>query len=287
MLRLGYNIEQKKQIIANYCQREAIKKVYFFSPERFMFTINEEHESIEYADIIMYKYFYRLLKEIDANSLIVVNECLRTQNRNDLTFNCLRQYLNQTSHRIIFQYLPQIDTFDDFMTLYDFDTKTKYKMQKFQKSMLGEIDLKVKQIDISISPISINVSPKTLQQYETKKEKLFAEIGLKDPHTIPRNLYLLGGKEKLKLIDENKKYIGRNNRFKLPNLATYNDKSFTDTDSIIFELPHNFINLSDYLCLSNTEKVQVLSTDLKVDKWYIERYTDWAKRIQDGYSNLQ
>lgn len=285
MLRLGYNTKEKQEIIKRYCIGHNIKKVYIFSPEKFTFSVDVESENIRYEDIIMYKFFYRLLKEIDRRSLIVVNECLRTQNRNDLTYNCLRQYLNQTDHQVVFQYLPQIDTFDDFMTLLDFDTKTKYKMRGFEKSMLEGVDLSVKEINIGFDPITVNVSQKTKVAYERKKESMFANIGLKDPHTIPRNLYLMGSKEKILKVEPERRYIGRNNRFKLDNLSTYNEA--VSTKSTVFELPHNFINFSDYLYLSLSSVSEVLVTDLKVDIWYMERYNEWAKRIKDGYTNIQ
>ena len=71
-------------------------------------------------EIIQYKFYYRLLQEIGKDTLLVVNECLRMQNRYDLTYNCLRLFLQQTPHALVFQYLPIIDTIADFMVLFDF-----------------------------------------------------------------------------------------------------------------------------------------------------------------------
>ena len=65
---------------------------------------DHDDEFIEWADIIEYRYYYRLLQEIGSKTLVVVNECLRTQARHDLTYNCMRLFLNQTDHRLIFQY---------------------------------------------------------------------------------------------------------------------------------------------------------------------------------------
>lgn len=285
MIRLGLNVEEKKQVIRNYCDSFGIRKVYFFTPRHFDFDYGCDGESVMYDEIILYKVFYKLLKEIDSKSLIVINECLRTQNRSDLTYNCLRQYLNQTNHQIIFQYLPQIDEVDDFMILLDFDTKTRYKIQPFRKEMINSIDLVVKQINVSFNSVPVQTNIQTKAEYEKKKQNLFDNIGLRDPHTIPRNLYLIGGKDKVKTIDSNKVYIGRNNRFKLENLKTYSDQLFEKR--IIFELPHNFINFSDYLYLSQSGVSEVLTTELKVDKWYFSRYEEWAKRIKNGYTNLQ
>ena len=57
---------------------------------------------IEYNEVIMYRTFYPLLEEIGPDHLLVVNEFMRTRNRNDLTYNCLRHYLNQCGHTMVF-----------------------------------------------------------------------------------------------------------------------------------------------------------------------------------------
>jgi hypothetical protein len=64
----------------------------------------DDAEFIEYNELIECRTFYRLLQEIDQRTLVVLNECLRNQNRYDLTFNCIRHFLRQTSHHLIFQY---------------------------------------------------------------------------------------------------------------------------------------------------------------------------------------
>lgn len=285
MLRIGYNETQKRDIIKQYCNDNNIEKVYIFSPEKFSMLIEQNSENITYAQIIKYKYYYRLIKDIGVNDLIVINECLRTQNRSDLTYNCLRQYLLQTKHQIVFQYLPQIDTFDDFMILLDFDTRTKFKMQSFDSAMLEGIDIDVNCVDIGFNAIDVVTSDKIKAQYEKKKRQMFDNIGMKDPHTIPRNLYLIGGKSKLEKVQSDKLYVGRNKRFKLDNIATFKDAP--KEKRTIFEFEHNFINVSDYMYQSQSPNLDVLKTDLKVDDWYFERYTDWSKRIKDGYTNLQ
>jgi hypothetical protein len=285
MIRIGYNIGDKKRQIQEYCRSNNISKVYFFTPEKFAFDFEFEGETVLYDEIILYKFFYRLLKEIDGRSLVVVNECLRTQNRSDLTFNCLRQFLNQTPHQIIFQYLPQIDGKEDFMTLLDFDTKTKFKMQGFKPSMLEGVDIHIKPVEIEFTTVEVQTSEKTKIEYQRERSKLFDSIGLRDPHTIPRNLYQIGGKEKLRAVLDGEKYVAGNNRFKIPSLFTY--KESPTEKAIVFEFPHNFINFSDYLYTSQNSKITVLKSDLKVDGWYFDRYNEWAKRIEHGFSNLQ
>lgn len=282
MLRIGFNIEEKKDLIRKYCQENNVDKIYIFSPERFY--LKEFEEEIEYKDIIRYKYFYRLLREISSNDLIVVNECLRSQNRSDLTYNCMRQYLNQTNHKIIFQYLPQIDTFDDFMILLDFENRSKFKMQKFEDKMIEGVDIEIKEKHLNINVEMVEVSVSTKIKYQKLRDKYFKDIGNKDPHTIPRNLHLIGGKERIvRVID--KPILSRNNRFKSANVETY--KTCNDLGRFIIDFPHRFSDMADYLYLSDSQNIDVVCSDLKVDIWYLDKFTNWTKRIKNAYSKLQ
>lgn len=285
MIYIGLNYQEKVDAINRYRNENFIKKTVVFSPDKFMIEVADSEHRL-YTDIIMYKHYYRLIQEIDNSTLLVINECLRTQNRNDLTYNCLRHYLNQTYHQIIFQNIPIIDTIDDFMVLFDFDTRSRWKRTSFDDAPLDECDLYVHPAMVDFVPVEILSDQKTRVSYQKKKSQLINDIGLRDPHTIPRNLYLHGGRTRLTVIEKDKDYVGRNNRFKINRLRTYRDILFP-YNNIVFEFPHNFIDFSDFMTLSGQVRFEVLVTDLKVDKWYMRRYCDWAKRINDACSALQ
>jgi len=283
---LGQNNSEKNKIISEYCNENNIKKIFILSPEKFYFNCDIElKEFIEYDNIIMYVYFYRLLQEINNDVLVVINECLRTKNRYDLTYNCIRNFLNQTGHQIIFQYLPIIESFDDFFILFDFDTRSKWKGQT-DYSILKNCNINTNPINIKLNKIEIQTDAKLKLQYQKEKNNLIENIGLKDPHTIPRNLYLLSGKSKLFLIDKSKKYIGRNNRFSLPNIQTYKENSYQGNYTV-FEFCHNHIDFIDFLSLSKQVNIDVLVADLKVDKWYFERYLKWIEELDKAYAKIR
>ena len=220
MIRIGLSAAEKDAAIIAMCDECNIDKVFVLSPPQHRFTCSwDNHEFVDYKDIIMYRYFYRLLQEIDNDTLVVVNECLQTKNRNDLTYNCIRNFLNQTDKQIVFNYLPIIETLDDFFILFDFDTRSKWKRET-DIDLLKNSDIRVSKLDIGFNKIDIFTDHKTKKAYAKKKDDLIDNIGLKDPHTIPRNLYLLAGKAKLAAIERKDQYVGRNNRFKLDNLTT-------------------------------------------------------------------
>lgn len=292
MIYLGYKKNEKQDVIFSYIRDNFIKKVFILSPKKFYFDF--EYEFIEWNEIIQYKTYYRLLKDIDNNTLIVVNECLRKQNRYDLAYNCIRLFLNQTKHRIIFQYLPIIDNKENFMILFDFDTRSRWKRENFNIELFKDMNVKCKSIELKLNKLFIETDERLKIKYKKKKKELFDNIGLKDPHTIPRNLYLLSGKKKLKEIytknnlffnKNNRWYIGRNNRFKIKNFQTYKDNKY-DKKYIVFELSHNFINFIDFLYLSEQINIDIFISDLKVDEWYWKRYNNWIKEIQNVYSIL-
>lgn len=288
MIYLGN--QNKQEIINDYIKKNNIQKVFILSPKKFYFDYDKAF--IEWNDIIMYKTFYRLLQEIDRNTLIIINECLRKQNRYNLTYNCIRHFLNQTNHQIIFQYIPIIEKFEDFFIIFDFDTKTKWKGRK-EKELLKEITINKNIIDIRLNKIEIKTDNNFKEKYNKEKNKLINNIGLKEPDTIPRNLYLLSGKSKLQYINQsgffintkNTFYIGRNNRFKINNFQTFKEKEYKEK-YIIFELCHNFIDFIDFLSLSKQNVFDVLCADVKIDYWYFERYNNWIKELNNVYSIL-
>ena len=288
MIRLGLADDAKQDVVRRYCAERSIRRVFALSPDRFMVTFapGPPVDHIEYSDTIEYRVFYRLLQEIDADTLVVINECLRTQNRYDLTYNCIRNFLNQTSHQIVFQYLPLIDRFDDFMVLFDWETRSRWKREKWNERFKTEMDFAAEPVALEFHEAHVPVDSKTRVAYARKKRELIDGIGLKDPHTIPRNLYLMSGKAKLGAVSPTEHYIGRNNRFKIPTLHTYREDSYPERYTV-FEFCHNFIDFSDFLALSRQTSVDILTSDLKVDGWYLQRYRDWATRIADAYAALQ
>jgi hypothetical protein len=282
VILLGLDDTEKDAAIARYCTEHAIRKVVVFSPAKFRFTCSfATHEHVEWAEIIKYIFYYRLLQEVDASTLLVVNECLRTQERNDLTYNCLRNFLNQTEHQLVFQHLPLIDTAEDFMVLFDFDTRSRWKREKLSADLLRESTIRVREVPLELHAVEVATDAKTKAAYAREKRSLIDGIGLKDPHTIPRNLYLMSGKAKLAHVDTARAYVGRNNRFKLPNLATYRESAYPRAPYVVFEICHNFIDFADFLALSRQARVDVLVADLNIDRWYLERYQAWVGRVRE------
>lgn len=284
MIYLGLKNKNKLDIISNYVKFNNIKTVHIIQPIKFQIKLDIETDYVDYEHAIDYPIFYRLLQEIDDTHLVVLNECLRTQNRYDLTYNCIRHFLRQTDHKIIFNQLPQIDGQDDFMILFDFDSKSQWKRNKFDIDLIKENSNVVVEIpEIKFTAIDVYTPDSTKQKYEVEKHRLFSEIGSKDPDTIPRNLYLIGGKDKLFM--NNSLCIARNKRLNSINVITYDDH--VSKDVTVLEFPHRFIDFSDYLRKSWQFEYNVLTADLPVDHWYFNRYTEWSKRINETCASLR
>lgn len=287
MILLGYSNAAKDAEVARYCATHDVARVVILSPEKFRFPCTAtNHEVVDWTEIIKYRTYYRLLQEINAKTLVVVNECLRTQNRYDLTYNCMRLFLAQAGHQLVFQYLPQIDTADDFMILFDFDTRSRWKREPFKAELLEHTRIQIERPELRLTRVNIETDAATKAKYAKEKRSLIDNIGLKDPHTIPRNLYLLSGKSKLPYVRDDRHYVGRNNRFGLDRLTTYRETSFPERYDV-FEFCHNFIDFADFLALSRQTDLRALVADLKVDQWYFERYQQWLGRIDATYAVLQ
>lgn len=295
MIYLGLDDAEKNAEIARYCAEHDVHKVFVFSADRLRGAVAPGPpregltvEHIEWAEIQMYRTYYRLIQEIDGGALLVFNESLRTQARHDLTYNCLRNFTRQTGHQLIFSTLPLIDTAEDFMILFDLDTRSQWRKTPFDAALVRrESQPRGSVPAVELHPIDVATDDKTRAAYAAEKRKLIDNIGHRDPHTIPRNLYLMGGRAKLAHVTAQPAaattttYLGRNQRLRVPGLVTYAEPSFPAPPYTIFELPHDFGDLADFLTLARQPRLDVLVADLKVDRWYLERFTAWTRRIAD------
>jgi len=282
MIFIGLEHSEKQKKLSEYLQNNNIRKVFIISTEKNEYdTGNVEKEQLDWSDVIMYKYFYRLLEEIDPKCLVVIDEMLRTQNRSELTYNCAHHYLNQTPHRLIFEYFPFIEQKDDFAILLDFQDKSKYRGKKFEWGMLKEQDIRVKKAEMKFEILPVPISVGEKEEYLQKKEVLFAELGNKNPDTIPRNLHVFVGKYKKRNLCTGKIYVARNSRFNMLNVITYKNQS--TVSAIIIDFPHRRIEFNDYLKRVTPPMVSFLSTGLPVDNYYAESFRKWLERLEEFY----
>jgi hypothetical protein len=303
MIHIGLHHAYKAAVVDAYIREHGCKKIFVISPDRFApsfaTTRMDEPEKqcdgragvfVPYDRVQWYRWFYKLLAEIDGSSLVVVNECLRSQKRTgDLDLNCIRNFLNQTPHKLVFQWLPIIDTIEDFMILFDLDTKSQWKREPFRQELVQHCKLAIHNSPPALSFAHVDVDAKLLAEYAKQKTKIVAEVKGdvdKDPHMIPRQLLLVSGKAKLAHVDSGKLYVGRNNRFKLPNLATFRDVVGTD-ERVVFEFPTHVSDICDLVSTTHQSSVTVLVADTKVERWYEGAYIAWQKRMSDAYATLQ
>ncbi|MEG2217750.1 MAG: hypothetical protein RRZ24_11360 [Clostridia bacterium] len=224
------------------------------------------------------------MEEIDENYLIVCDEMLRKRNRNELTYNCLHHYQNQTQHHIEFEYFPFIEDSSDFMILMDFEHPGMFKGRKFDPSLLSHVDLICKRQNLTTVPICVGLPSGATEEYQAQKEKLFNSIGSKDPDTIPRALHIWCGKYKSCFIGDKLKFVARNNRFKRSNVLTYKDITGTG-EYIVVDFPHARIKFNDFLKVSGIERIKYMTTSLSVDQYYAEALTDWIGRLGEFYAS--
>lgn len=284
MIRIGLNVEEKQKQINEYLEANVdIKKiiVLYYKDFEEKFSTSKKIEYVEYANIIMYKFFYRLLEEIDDTHLIIVNECMRTQKRNDLTYNCAHHYLNQTKHKIVFEYFPLIESKNDFMILLDFQNKNKYRGKGFDWDFVLSEDVEIKRHSLKFKSIAVPCSTEQKGEYLLKKEELLENLKNKDPDTLPRELHLWLGKLKKSFIFSDQKYLARNARYKMSNVTTYKDVN--DANLIIIDFPCRRLDFIKYLKNTGTNDVAFLNTCLGADKWYFEDYEEWYGRVVEFY----
>ncbi|TEB13341.1 hypothetical protein [Pelotomaculum propionicicum] len=285
MIRIGLGPREKQKEIDSYLDNNGIKKVFCFYFKAFpvKYKVDCDIEYIEYADIEMYKFFYRLLDNIDHSSLIIMDGCMRTQNRSELIYNCAHHYLNQTPHRLIFEHFPIIESKDDFMILLDFENKGKYKGKGFDYVYLQNEDIKIKPVKVKLETINVETTEKDRERYEKKKQQLFDGLGEKDPDTIPRNLQILAGDIKKKAIEPDKLYIARNKRFNMENVKSYQEITGKG-DYIVIDMHYRRLNFNDFLKTTGMSRIKYLSTVLSIDSVIITEFMKWKARLEAIYA---
>lgn len=283
MIIIGMDEEQKQEQIQRYVENHDIKKVIVFSPKKFMLdlpALGVAIKQLDWDDIIRWRIFYPLLEEINESYLIVVNELIRNNKRNNLTYNCLRHYLNQCGHQIVFEYFPFIDDKNDFMILHDFDTKSKYRNQKITTEILKEhaSEIIIYQHQIDIIPQFIDLPDNALDKYEEKKNELFSELGNnKDPNNVPRALELYCGIWKEKYISNDANYIARNSRFKRDNVTVYKNAGYKQ-GYIMLDFMHKRIDINDFFRKTQQKEYVFISTGLSIDNVYINQFIEWREK---------
>lgn len=234
-IRIGYSDAAKLAMVQREVRDRGADRVVLFAPDRHNPGWTEADlgvpvQHVSWSEAIMYRTYYPLLRELNARSLIVVSEYMRTQNRHELTYNCLRHYTNLTPHTLVFQRFPCIDTFADFGVLFDLVTRSRWKRTPVADLPFAEADIAVADDDAQGSAFlptftaePVAATPEAQARYARDKAAIIAGIDGRDPHIIPRTLLLSAGKAKLAhpAVTSGGALVGRNNRFKLPGLVTY------------------------------------------------------------------
>jgi hypothetical protein len=284
MIYLGYNNNEKEDIINNHIKNNDFDRVYFISHEKFLLNIKDV-EIVTYKDIIEYAYYYRIIENTTKKTLIVLNELLRDKNRNNLTYNCIRTFLNNTQNVMVFNFLPIIENREDFCSLYDFATQSNYKYSKFDNLDISQTKIFCKQKNINFNFVNANLDMFANESYEAYKTKLFNNFNKKDPDIIPRELQIYSSKFKEYLITDNGKYMFRNKRLKKNNIYSYK-QILNEGKYIIFDIPFNNIDIIDFLFFSQQLDIDVISSDLKIDIFFKNKLINFKTELDYVYAKL-
>lgn len=238
------------------------------------------HELLQFKDCIMYKNYYRLLQWIDKKTLVISDELMIMDNRYALEYNCFNAFMNQTPQRLVFSYLPFINNQKDFMILLDQYNSALYKGEQYEPELLKHVVASIKPVHFTTEFIHVPVSDDDKEKYLAERDKRFAEIGLRDPDTIPNNLMLLASDLRAKSVDSHNKYLCRNLRFKKLCCTTYKENEL----NIIMDFPIKRQDFISVLTASKQTHIRVLTSDLSIDRWHEKDLQDWIQKLEDFYA---
>jgi hypothetical protein len=285
MIRIGLSAKEKQEELNAYlAEHGEIAKVFVFYYKEFkpVYKLSCEVEYTEYSEIIMYRTFYPLLEKINETSLIVIDECMRTQNRVDLTYNCAHHYLGQTPHRMIFEFFPIIENKEDMMILFDMEDKARFYRKPFDYNLLQTENIKIKPFKISFETVPVETPPAAEGLYRERKAELFDDLGQKDPNTVPRQLQLLAGDFKKAAVEPGKEYVARNKRLKLPNVFVYPIER--QGKFYVIDMHYRRLNFNDFIKQTQQKRISYLSTMLPVDNVFANEFMEWKARLEAVYA---
>ena len=275
-INIGFNRKQKEEAIGMYtAEHPEIKHIIVFYPDKWE-HLGIEAEYIPYSEIIMYRTFYPLLEKIDSTYLLVYDECMRTKNRNDLTYNCAHKYNNQTEHVMVFEFFPFIEEPEEFMILADMIDHVRMKGRHYDGSVLDEIPTVSAGHDIKLDRMDVAIPDGAAEKYEREKTKLFENIGKKDPDTVPNALEIFVGK--WKKPDFEGEYVARNKRYKADNVSTFAEHK-PRKEAVLIDLPLRRRDFNDFVKLSGCKEMKFMHTGLGVDNFLFDRYSAWIKEV--------
>ena len=327
IINLGYTIPDKEQIIADYIkEHEDISHVIVIYPDKWE-TVDVQPEReisceiempkgldaaktatakkdqayegyvkngvlyLTYSETIMYRTFYPLLQKIDDSYLIVLDECMRDTKRGNLYYNCIHKYLNQTHHKLIFQYLPFIKETKDFMILLDFVDEGKYKSHSFQEgkykgkdfdySLLSDVDISYIDRCVTFSKIKSEITDDQRAAYEDKKNELFDDLRKKDPDTVPAELELFI--RKFKKTEAGKTYVARTKGKK--GVVSFTSAEKADKYTLL-DLPLERKKFTDFLYKTGVRELSFVSTELPIDEFLYSEYTGYVELLKEFYSHV-
>ena len=125
---------------------------------------------VTFHETIMYRVMFPWLQEINKDSVLVLNQCLRNGKPNLLDYNCIRHYCQQSGHVLVFSPLPLIQSIEDFKILRSFIAPNP-----FLKEFDNDYSRVHANFKISYSVEEVKLDAKVHEKYEALKAGLIAE----------------------------------------------------------------------------------------------------------------
>lgn len=287
MVYIGKQEDEKKHIIKSALSKSSITKVFILTTTDIDVDIPVEYEVITFKELIQYAYYYRIIEETTKDVMIIINEPLFTSNRSDLTYNCIRIFLNSTKHILTFSYLPILNTAEDFAILLDFDTRSLYKGTKLNDFPIIEANINAIKYDFGFEFNVVETSEEDKLEYNIIRDKIIKQVDKKgqNPDVIPRNIQLSCAKFKKDHLTDYHSWLFRNDRYSLQNSSTFrNIRKFKE--HIIFDIPFNNSDLVKFIRQTGQTKITFLISDLPIEQFFKDKMLNFLKELNYVYTKI-
>lgn len=178
--------QNPKAIIEDYLKNNQIERVFIIG-DKIDLDSGVRVDHITYAQTILYKFYYPWLKDITSNCLVVWNNAMRTKNRYDLHYNCIRRYMQQADHRIIFEHFPVREKEEEFMILWDMTLNNPFLKEPYAECDFSQGEIHLGDIRFEVNETPVELDEEELAAYAAEKDRIVGEVK-KDPNIVPRRL---------------------------------------------------------------------------------------------------
>lgn len=287
---IGFNEEEKADIMKSYASWH-YQTLYIHNDDLFPNRIAKELPNVRienHYNCTDLDKETQLREKAFNKCCLIIDEVLNPNHSYEVVFNRMSYYVKSCDECLIFQYVPCIESINDFLLFMiqehtKFGKKSKNIERVLTQDMIDELVSNVEVIvkkDTEYKAIfeDVILDSKDISDYTDERNKLFAELKPnQDAVKVYNNLNKFVAKQKYNKLQKRALW-----RAKTGGKTIYGDR--TETILPVCEFPLKQKAVADYMCLNDTKTITFWISNTKVDQYnkkvYGEMFDDCNELVR-------